>query len=243
MAGAGGGGGVVHADLLIDATGGRRAVLSLLEAVLPDVFMDDLGGAEAFVSWTGRARGASGVIAWNDPGRRLDGLIQIGPAGRAALTCRYSARRPPPSLDDVMHAVCDVAGSELAGRLGGMNFSGRGVRYTAPGVQRIALEETDLAGAPPLALVGDALLLAPPRFGEGLQRAFEQALTVRAALLAGDQRGLGARLARDARRFWAGDGLAAACRTVTASPLAIAPEGDGPRTAAAAWSSGRAPPP
>ena len=218
------------ADLLVDATGGRRGVLALLDSVLPDVFMDDLGAAESFVSWTGQADGgAKGMIPWDDPSRSLDGLIQVGPGGRATLTCRHPTGASTPSLAEVREAVRAALGSDNAGRMARMGFQGRGVRYTAPGVQRIALEEADLAGLPPFALVGDALLLAPPRFGEGLQRAFEQAMTVRDALLAGGATGLGARLAKDASRFWAGDGLAVACRAVRAagaSPPGIAPAAD-----------------
>lgn len=202
------------ADLLIDATGGGRAVLRLLEAALPDIVMDDLGGAESFVSWSGHATGGpQGLMPWDDPESGLDGLIQVGPASRASLTCRHAVGRPPPSLAEVMAAVQAALGPDAADRARGLGFQGRGVRYTAAGVQRIALDEADLMGLPPLALVGDALILAPPRFGEGLQRAFEQALMVRDALVAGEAATLGARLSEDARRAWAGNGLALACRS------------------------------
>lgn len=206
-------GGRHEADLLIDASGSRRAVLTLLDGVLPDIVMDDLGGAESFVSWEGRSdHGAEGLAVWADRVGDLDGLMQIGPSGRATLTCRHAPGRPTPSLAEVLPAVEGASGSGLAERTRALGFEARGVRYTAPGVQRIALEEADLAGLPPLALVGDALVLAPPRFGEGLQRAFEHALCIRNALLAGDAATLGARLADDARQAWAGNGLAMACR-------------------------------
>lgn len=200
------------ADLLVDATGGRRAVLTLLDTLLPDIVMDDLGGAESFISWNGRSEdGPESLTPWADPTRELDGLMQIGPSGRATLTCRYAAGRPAPSLSEAI-AAAEVAHPAVAERVRNLGLQVRGVRYTAPGVQRIALEEADLSGLPPLALVGDALILAPPRFGEGLQRAFEHALFVRDALLAGDAAILGARLAEDARQAWAENGLAMACR-------------------------------
>lgn len=200
------------ADLLIDATGGRRAALTLLDALLPDIVMDDLGGAESFISWNGRSEdGQESLRAWADPTRELDGLMQIGPSGRATLTCRHAAGRPAPSLAEAL-AAFEVAHPAVADRTRTLGLEVRGVRYTAPGVQRIALEEADLSDLPPLALVGDALILAPPRFGEGLQRAFEHALFVRDALFAGDVETLGARLAEDARQAWAGNGLAMACR-------------------------------
>lgn len=208
------GDGVHHADLLVDATGSRRAALTLLEDWLPDIVMDDLGGAESFISWTGRSEdGSEGLSAWADPVSDLDGLIQAGPSGRATLTCRHAVGRPAPSLAEVIAAVEGALGAAAADGARGFRFQARGVRYTAPGVQRIAMEEADLTGLPPLALVGDALILVPPRFGEGLQRAFEHALVIRDALLDGQAATLGVRLAEDARRAWAGNGLAMACRT------------------------------
>ena len=206
------GGDAQAADLLIDATGGRRAALTLLDALLPDIVMDDLGGAESFISWKGRSEdGQESLTAWADPTRELDGLVQIGPSGRATLTCRHAAGRPAPSLAEVLAAV-EVAHPAVAAQARNLDPQARGIRYTAPGVQRIALEEAELSGLPPFALVGDALILAPPRFGEGLERAFEHALFVRAALLAGDAAMLGARLAEDTRQTWAENGLAMACR-------------------------------
>lgn len=205
--------GAVHgADLLIDATGGRRASLGLIEGVIPDIAMDDLGGGESFVSWTGSApQGREELRVWADPASGLDGLVQIGPGRRSSLTCRYTSGDPAPLLDDIADPVRRATDLDV----GSLGFEGRGVRYTAPGVQRIALDEVDLAHLPPLALVGDALLLAPPRFGEGLQRALEQARTVCETLSCGQTSALGARLARDARGAWSGNGLAMAMRATS----------------------------
>ncbi len=209
--------GRVHdVDLLIDATGGHRALLTLLDAILPDIAMDELGGAESYVSWTGQIdEGPEGLIAWDDRDGSLDGLIQFGPEGGAALTCRHRAGQPAPSLAEVMDAAQRATAPDIASRMRGLGFEGRGFRYTSPGVQRIALEEVDRSHLPPFALVGDALILAPPRFGEGLQRATEHALVVRNALLAREVDQLGTRLAEDAGRAWAGNGLALACRSLS----------------------------
>lgn len=195
-------------DLLVDATGAARISLSLLEADLPDVALDDLGSPQGYVSWRGRAPGAeTWLLAWGSAAS-LEGLIQSTASGRIRLTCRHGAGAAAPETPP-LGEIMESGGDEMARMLGGVRFESKAVRYWAPAARRIALDEMPVTERPLPVLVGDALVQTPPRFGEGIRQALNHAERLGAMLSGGTAvHGLARELALDARRVWLGAGLA-----------------------------------
>jgi len=199
-----------EADLLIDASGAHRTGIDLLGDRLPDIPLDDIDAPERHVSW--RARTAANdpvLIAWSD--QTVNGLLQVDADGCVQLTARTGLGERL-TLERACEAAQTAGGVSLARRLAEMRFEPRGVQHTSPGVRRVALEEVDLGGLPPFALVGDALIEAPPRYGEGVGRAFDQALMLEGLLRKGQAAEYAATLAEQAKAHWAGYGVAMSLR-------------------------------
>lgn len=199
-----------EADLLIDASGAHRAVFALLDDRAPDVPLDDIEAPERHISWQGHAAPDDPcLIAWAD--QAVEGLLQVDSQGRVQLTARAGAGTDL-TLASVEAAMRAAGGEALAKRLVPIQFDPRGVRHTSPGARRVALDEVDLSGLPPLALIGDALIEAPPRYGEGIGRAVEHALMLEDLLRGGRAAECAAQLARQAKTRWAGYGVALSLR-------------------------------
>lgn len=198
------------ADLLIDASGAHRTGIDLLGDRLPDVPLDDIDAPERHVSWRARTGADDPVlIAWSD--ETVNGLLQVGADGRVQLTAR-TGLGVGLTLERAREAVQTAGGDSLARRVAQIRFEPRGVQHTSAGVRRVALEEVDLGGLPPLALVGDALIEAPPRYGEGVGRAFDQALMLEDLLSKGKAADCAPLLAQQAKAHWAGYGVAMSLR-------------------------------
>lgn len=201
---------VFEADLLIDASGAHRTGIDLLGDRLPDIPLDDIDAPERHVSWRARAAANDPVlIAWSD--RTVNGLLQVDADGRVQLTARTGLGECL-TLERACEAAQTAGGASLARRIAEMRFELRGVQHTSPGVRRVALEEVDLGGLPPFALVGDALIEAPPRYGEGVGRAFDQALMLEDLLSKGKAADCAPLLAQQAKAHWAGYGVAMSLR-------------------------------
>ena len=199
-----------EADMLIDATGAHRAVFALLGDQAPDVPLDDIDAPERHVSWQGlAAKGDPVLIAWSNT--VAEGLLQVDATGRARLTARAGsgADLTPASVEAAMRAS---GGEALANRNQAIRYEPRGVRHTSSGARRVALEEADLSGLPPFALIGDALIEASPRYGEGVGRAVKQALMLGGLLREGKGADCADVLARQAKAHWAGYGVALSLR-------------------------------
>jgi flavin-dependent dehydrogenase len=205
-------------DLLIDASGSRRVLLDLLGEAGPSVWMDELGGPEWHVSFagTGPARSPA-LVAW--AADDLEGLIQIDGAGRATVTARWGTSQAL-SSDRIVTAMRVAGGAGMVALLDGLDLGPDALRYVSVGTRMMALDEADLGSWPPFALVGDALIEAPPRHGEGMARAIDQALMLAERLACGSPETCAADLTREARARWAGYGIAQALRSAAAaSPL------------------------
>lgn len=201
------------ADLLVDATGGGRISLGLLEPHLPDLTLDDLGSAQVYVSWQGSGEpGPAWMVGWaaasdGAGGTALTGLMQTTADGRVRLTCRHATDAGPGQAPP-LEAIRQAGGPELAQRLDRVSLQDRPVRYLTPGARRVDLDAVDLSGLPPLILVGDALLQSPPRFGEGMRHALDHARQIEAALSRNTHPHQIARdLSLSARRVWLGVGM------------------------------------
>lgn len=206
-------GSTLEADLLIDASGAHRAAFALLGDGAPDVPLDDIDAPERHVSWSGRAPADDPcLIAWSD--QAVEGLLQVASDGHVQLTARAGLDADL-SLDRAQEALGGAGGDALSRRLRSIRFEPRGVRHTSPGARRVALDEVDLAALPPLALIGDALIEAPPRYGEGVGRAIEQAQALGVMLQEGRAAQCAVELARQAKAHWAGYGVALSLRPHT----------------------------
>lgn len=197
----------LQADLVIDASGAGRVVFSLLGDEGPAARLDEVGRPERHASWVGLSEpGDPVLIAWRQAA--LEGLLQVGGDGHTALTAR-TCLEGDLSLSGVTAAMALAGGRELERRVAAAGLSGRGLSHLTHGARRVALEQADLMAWPPFALVGDALIQAPPRYGEGVGRALEHADWLQARLMDGGWRDCGAVLARRSAANWAGYGVAA----------------------------------
>ena len=166
-------------DGVIDASGGHRAGIDLFDDHLPDLDLDDVGEPQAYASWAGRTVGGQPwLVACRDSHRGLDSLVQVLPGGMATLTLRHRAGCAPPDRDAVLEGLGDAGGAELRALLADVAFEPRPVRHLAPGARRVALERARSEAMPPLALIGDALMQMPPRFGGGVARAIYDAVSL-----------------------------------------------------------------
>lgn len=164
---------------VIDASGGQRAGVDLFGDHLPDLDLDDVGEPQAYASWAGQTVGGRPwLVACRDPQRGLDGLVQVLPGGMTTLTLRHRAGCAPPDRDAVLAGLGDAGGSGLRALLADIAFEPRPVRHLAPGARRVALERARSEAMPPLALIGDALMQMPPRFGGGVARAIHDAVSL-----------------------------------------------------------------
>jgi len=198
-------------DLLVDASGAHRALLEGLGEAGPDVWMDEIAGPEWHMSMGGTSdRAMPGMVAWSHDG--LEGLLQIDEDGQVTLTAR-SSEAGRLGHERVRQAVGLAGGDALAKTVETISFSKDTRRYTSTATRLMALDQADLGRWPPFVLIGDALIEAPPRHGEGMGRALAQALTLSGILEAGPTRGCAVELTRDARSRWAGYGIARALRS------------------------------
>ncbi len=198
-------------DLLIDASGRRRVLLDLLGEVGPSVWMDELDCPEWHVSFAGVGPAGRPVqVAW--AARDLEGLIQIDGAGRATVTAR-SGMSQPLSTDEILAAMQAAGGAAMGMLLEGLKLRPDALRYVSLGTRMMALDEADLGDWPPFVLVGDALIEAPPRHGEGMGRAIGQALMLAEHLGCASPETCATDLTREARARWAGYGIAQALRS------------------------------
>jgi len=196
-------------DLLIDASGRHRALLGLLGERGPDVWLDEIPGPEWHMSLVGvMSTWQAQLLAWSHG--QLEGLLQIDAGGQATLTVRSGSASQLRS-DLIFAAMCHAGGPHMARCLDGITFSTGSSRYTSTGTSLIALDEADLRGWPPFVLIGDALIEALPRHGEGMGRAIEQALALKDAIGEGRRMDtLAVDLTQMARARWAGYGIARA---------------------------------
>ena len=201
--------------LLVDASGAHRALFDLLGDAAPSVCVDEVGTPERHVSWQGATvPGDAALIAWEQDD--LAGLLQVDDAGQATLTVRGG-------LDDdyeqgrVMDAMRRAGGADLAALLDAIRFDPKGARYTSVGARLVALDQADLNGWPPFALIGDALIEAPPRYGEGVARALDQVEALCRMLHEEGPTDCAGTLARQARAHWAGYGIALSITISTAA--------------------------
>lgn len=197
-------------DVLVDASGSHRVLLRCLGDGGPDVCMDEIVGPEWHMSLTGvSVDGPAQMIAWSQDD--LEGLLQISPSGLVTLTARsgVAASLGP---ERIKAAVRHAGDGDLARLASEIDFAPHVSRYTSTGTRLMALEEADLSAWPPFVLIGDALIEAPPRHGEGVARAIAQARMLPALLDDGPSR-CAAGLSGAARARWAGYGIARALRS------------------------------
>ncbi len=200
-----------HGDLLIDASGVQRASLDLMGGQAPDVYLDEIHSPERHLSWSGQAAAGDPVlIAWASA--PLEGLLQVQADGRARLTVRGGVGDGC-DLTAVLCALHAAGGPSLSDRLNNLKLDPRASLYISAGPRRVALEEARTEGLAPLVLIGDALLEVPPRYGEGISQALDQARQLGRHLKRGQIEGLGAALAEHAKAHWAGYGIAQSIRS------------------------------